>query len=138
MDQQRKKWITFSLIAASALLGYVLSEIMTQLVGSFNLESRLTSLGIRTDIRVLVRVTALAVGLLTFLILSRNKKVNTYLDEVVGELSKVTWPTSSDAGKITIVVMIMVVICGAVFAVQDVFWAWVMKAGIERLTGVFH
>lgn len=138
MDQQRKKWITFSLIAGSALLGFVLSHLLTQVVGTFNLESRLSSLGVRTDIRVLIRVISLAVGLLTFVVLSRSKKVNGYMDEVVGELAKVTWPTSSDAGKITFVVMIMVIICGAVFAVQDVFWAWVMKAGIERLTGVFH
>jgi len=39
----------------------------------------------------------------------------------------VTWPTSNDTYKATILVVIFVLIAGVVLGGFDSFWTWVMK-----------
>src|SRR5688572_22357635 len=61
---------------------------------------------------VQVSLAALTFGLLYF-----NKNWNTFFDEVVIELKKIVWPSRKDTVAMTIVVCVMVVICGIVFAI---------------------
>ncbi len=68
-------------------------------------------------IRELVPVVA---GSILFLGLLWNKKVNTFLDEVVSELRKVTWPSREDVVKSTIVVLGCVLFASGVIAIFDV------------------
>jgi preprotein translocase subunit SecE len=68
-------------------------------------------------IRELVPVVA---GSVLFVALLWNSKVNTFLDEVVSELRKVTWPTREDVVKSTIVVLGCVLFASGVIAIFDV------------------
>ncbi len=60
------------------------------------------------------------VGLSGFAILFFNKRINTFLEEVVAELKKVTWPSREDVVKSTIVVLGCVLFASCVLAVFDI------------------
>jgi preprotein translocase subunit SecE len=60
------------------------------------------------------------VGLAAFFILFFHTKVNSFLEEVVVELKKVTWPSREDVVKSTIVVLGCVLFASGVLAVFDI------------------
>ncbi len=70
-------------------------------------------------------VPALA-ALIAFVILLRNPKVNTVLDEVVIELKKVTWPSREDVVKSTWVVLVCIFFISLILAGFDVMWGKVI------------
>lgn len=84
------------------------------------------------QIRRLAGITALrelipvVLGAVTFAILYRNPRINTLLDEVVGELRKVTWPSRDDVVKSTTVVIVCIVVASLIFAGFDVVWGRVI------------
>lgn len=57
-----------------------------------------------------------------FFILFKHPKVNAYLDDVVSELKKVTWPSRQDVIRGTLVVLVFVVISSMLLGVFDVLW----------------
>ena len=49
------------------------------------------------------------------------------MNEVMVELSRVTWPTTKDTTSATVVVIVMVLISGLILGVLDYFWVMVLK-----------
>ncbi|MBK8481934.1 MAG: preprotein translocase subunit SecE [Proteobacteria bacterium] len=45
-------------------------------------------------------------------------------NEVVGELSKVTWPTGKETKAATLVVLVTAVVASLVLSLFDVIWSW--------------
>ncbi len=62
----------------------------------------------------------------------KNDNIRTLSNEVVDELSKVTWPTREETGQATIVVVVTVLICSAFLGLFDAVWLWLT----DRLLGI--
>lgn len=65
-------------------------------------------------------------GALTFFILYSVKKIDVFMDDVVAELKKVTWPTREDVVRSTTVVLICILIASGILAVFDFMWGKVI------------
>ncbi|MCM0604994.1 MAG: preprotein translocase subunit SecE [Xanthomonadaceae bacterium] len=122
MDNSRQKWVNMSFLAGAVLVGYVLFELSFKIAGTFDLEARVK------QIDWIIRFSSIGISALIFLVLYNSSKANQFTDEVVLELSRVTWPASKETTRATIVVVIMVLIAGILLGGMDVFWAWAVKS----------
>lgn len=66
-------------------------------------------------------------GLGTFFILLKSAKVNSFTNEVITELGKVTWPNRKETVLSTGVVSVLVGICAMILFGFDVLWGAVVK-----------
>ncbi len=66
-------------------------------------------------------------GLVVFGILFTNPKVNQFLEEVVSELRKVTWPSREEVIRSTTVVIICIAFCSVVLGAFDLAWGKVIS-----------
>jgi len=73
-----------------------------------------------------VEVVPALAALVVFVVLLRHPKVNAFLDEVVIELKKVTWPIRSDVVKSTWVVLVCIFFISLILAGFDVMWGKVI------------
>jgi preprotein translocase subunit SecE len=62
-----------------------------------------------------------------FIIFRKNAKANTFTNEVLVELSKVTWPPRKETLLSTVVVTIMVAICSLILFGFDTLWGTLVK-----------
>ena len=70
--------------------------------------------------RLLGYVAAMATAAFVFM----HKPTFTLANEVVEELSKVTWPNKQETGNATVVVVIATLISAAFLGVFDAVWLW--------------
>ena len=121
MENQFQKWVNLSYLAMALLAYYILYTLASRVVGIYDLETRLK------DIDLIVRASSVAVGALTFFILWRHEQANQFMNEVMVELSRVSWPTQKETSSATIVVIVMVLISGAVLGLLDYIWTQVLR-----------
>ena len=121
MESQYQKWVNLSYLAVAALLAYVVFLVCTKIVGVYELETRIRS------IQLVISIVSVAAGGLVFLLLYKNEQTNQFMNEVVVELSRVTWPTQKETTSATIVVMIMVIISGMILGFLDYLCTTVLK-----------
>lgn len=74
-----------------------------------------------------VAIIDFVVSLATLLALRRNERVNTFLNEVVMELSKVTWPLRKETVLSTGVVAVMVAVCSLILFAFDFMWGTITR-----------
>jgi preprotein translocase subunit SecE len=122
MDDQIKKWVGLSFLAAAALVGYIFFSYGNQAFIYFELESKLRGAGVSTPSALLLPWASALIAMLTGFLLYRNQKINLFMTEVVVELGKVTWPTQKETTSATFVVIIMVLISGVVLGFLDFVW----------------
>ncbi|MGE0614973.1 MAG: preprotein translocase subunit SecE [Bacteriovoracia bacterium] len=125
MENQRQRWVNGSFLTAAALLGYVVFQLATMVAGTYDLEARMQ------NIDLILRGVGVGVTALCFFILYANDKANQFMNEVVEELSRVTWPTSNDTSRATVVVIIMVIISGVILGGLDSLWTWIVKSSFQ-------
>jgi len=119
--QRNKKAVSLIYLACGAISGLLFREIL-QTVWV------LARLPIPADWVVSpVDMLAGAVGLVTFLVLLRNAKVNSFTNEVITELGKVTWPNKKETVLSTGVVSVLVGICAVILFGFDMIWGSVVK-----------
>ena len=70
---------------------------------------------------------AAAMGVATFLVLWRNARVVTYINEVITELGKVVWPDRKETVLSTGVVSVLVAICAVILFIFDVVWGALVR-----------
>ena len=121
MENQRQKWVNLIFTATALLVGGVAFIALTKLTALYNLESSVK------QIDLFVRVGSLVLGAVVGFGLYLNDKSNAFMNEVVLELIRVTWPTPNDTVKATILVVIFVLIAGVVLGGFDSLWTWIMK-----------
>jgi preprotein translocase subunit SecE len=121
MENQNQKWVNLSFLAAAIMVGYVLFLFGYKVVGIYDLESRIR------NIELYIRIVSVLAGAIIFIGFYRNEKASQYMNEVVTELSRVTWPTQKDTGSATFVVIIMVIISGVILGLLDYCWVQLMK-----------
>lgn len=72
-------------------------------------------------------IVAIGLGAVTFLVLLRNKLVNSFTNETLTELGKVVWPDKKVTVISTGVVSVMVAIAAGVLFGFDVLWGAMVR-----------
>jgi preprotein translocase subunit SecE len=121
MESQHQKWVNLSYLAVAILFGYMIFSMAGKIVGAYDLEARVR------NIELILRGVSLVAGTIFFLALYRHEQANQYMNEVMVELSRVTWPTQKDTISATVVVIIMVVISGIILGFLDYLWIYLLK-----------
>jgi preprotein translocase SecE subunit len=124
MDNNQQKWVNLSFVATSLLLAYVLFVLSAKFSVVLDFEGRIRSLD-----KILMAASAV-IGLGMFLGLYKSNVANTFMNETVAELSKVTWPTYDETLKATIAVLIAVTIAGVLLWLVDNAWIYLIGLAI--------
>jgi preprotein translocase subunit SecE len=107
------RWVQVAFVAFWLMLVWVLDKVITIAWDRFSEPQPMV-----------VTATALAVGGVVTLTLYRNEKIHRIANEVVGELTKVTWPSRKETQVATVVVIITSLIAAAIIGVFDAAWSW--------------
>jgi preprotein translocase SecE subunit len=121
MESQYQKWVNLSYLALAALVGYIVFSLSFKAVGAWDLEARVR------NVELIVRVGSVVAGGLLFFILWKNQKSNTFMNEVMSELARVTFPTPKETMNATVVVIIMVIISGLILGLFDYLCTTLLK-----------
>jgi preprotein translocase SecE subunit len=121
MENQRQKWVNIILLATGLLVAAIAFVGFSKIAAVYNLESSFKQIDLMIQLGSIVLGAALGVGLYL------NDQSNAFLNEVVLELSRVTWPTQKETTNATIWVVLFVLIAGVILGGFDSFWTWIMK-----------
>jgi len=121
MEYQNQKWVNATFAASGVLVGWILYTLLNFVAATYDLEARVH------NVSVVIMVFSVAVGGTLFLALNRNPKSAAYMHEVVVELGRVTWPTTKDTYRITLVVLLMVLFFGFLLGGLDALWVWLLR-----------
>jgi preprotein translocase SecE subunit len=121
MESQFQKWVNLSYLAVAALLGYLIFALSAKIVGTYDLEARVHNIGL------IIQIASAVIAGIAFYVLYQNDNANQFMNEVMLELSRVTWPTTKETTSATIVVCIMVLFSGMVLGVFDYFFVSALK-----------
>ncbi len=108
-----KKWIQATLALSCIFLGYIVVSFFEKMAEWFVLESKIPYF------YAITQALGVVVGLSTYIIILRNPKSSSFLDDVFQELIKVVWPDRNQTWKYTVLIMIGVTIMGFVFGFFD-------------------
>ncbi len=108
-ENEGRKWIQSAVAVTCIFLSYVIISFLETLSDWFALESKIPFFE--------VGVTAFGVlaGLISFILIFKNPKSDSFLKEVYHEVMKVAWPDKDQTWSATIKIMIGVAIMGVVF-----------------------
>jgi len=121
MKSAYQKWVNLSYLAASSLIAYFLFLGLEKLTHLYYLEARIHG------IQLIAPYICGLIGALIFITFYRSKVINQFMNEVVTELLRVSWPTPKETALATVVVLIVVVISGFILGIFDYGWTQVMK-----------
>jgi preprotein translocase subunit SecE len=107
-----ERWVQFAFVGVAALVFFVGDKLISFVWSFFGEPPETFIPGI-----------AAVIGILTGYLLYRNSTVKPYVDEVAGELSKVTWPTRPETWRNTVVVIVTSVIAAIFLGVFDTVWS---------------
>jgi preprotein translocase subunit SecE len=121
MESQYQKWVNLSYLLFAGLVGYVIFSGAGHFAGAYDLEARVK------NVDLIIRGGALLIGAIVFFVLYRNEQANQFMNEVVTELARVTWPTQKETSNATIIVLVAVVVSGMVLGLLDYIWTSLLK-----------
>jgi preprotein translocase SecE subunit len=106
------RWVQIAFMAFALLLLWLLDKIITLIWDRF-----------AEPTPSLVTLLAAAIAIGTTLVLYRQEKVSRVAHEVVGELTKVSWPSRRETQVSTLVVIITSVIAAIIVGSFDAVWS---------------
>jgi preprotein translocase SecE subunit len=121
MENQRQKWVNMTFLFASILVAGVAFIGLSKLSAVYNLESSIK------QIDLFLRIGSILLGAVLGFGLYFNDKSNAFMNEVVLEMSRVTWPASKDTTNATIWVVLFVIVAGVLLGAFDSLWSWIIK-----------
>jgi preprotein translocase SecE subunit len=121
MENQRQKWVNMTFLFASLMVASVAFIGLSKLSAVYNLESSFK------QIDLYLRIGSIALGAILGFGLYFNDKSNAFMNEVILEMSRVTWPASKDTTNATIWVILFVLVAGALLGAFDSLWSWIIK-----------
>jgi preprotein translocase subunit SecE len=121
MENQRQKWVNLVFTAVGILTAGILFIALTKVAAVYNLESSVKS------IDMVIRLGSIALGAALGLGLYLSDQSNAFMNEVVLEMSRVTWPSTKETTGATIWVILFVLASGLVLGAFDSLWAWIIK-----------
>lgn len=107
-----ERWVQFAFIALAVATFYISDKLIT-FGWSFVAEPDTT----------MVSGAAALIGIVGAFVLYRHPRVNELAHEVVGELSKVTWPTRDETYYSTVVVIVTSIIAALYCGIFDAVWS---------------
>jgi preprotein translocase SecE subunit len=117
MENNQEKWVNLSFISAAVLTAVILFLVAQKFAG-------LLSFDHVRNLDLILKASSAAVGLALFIGLYRSQLANSFMNEVVVEVTKVTWPTQNETLKATVAVLIAVTIAGFVLWIVDSVWVY--------------
>ena len=108
-------------MAVAILAASILFVGFSKVAAIYNLESSVKS------IDLVIRLGSIALGAVLGLGLYLNDQSNAFMNEVVLEMSRVTWPTNKETTNATIWVILFVLVAGAILGAFDSLWSWIIK-----------
>ena len=124
-EKKHQSLINFGFVLAGVLVAYIASVLFETLAATFGAVQRLRS----NDI--LQQGLPVGLGILTFLILFLNPKVQAWAEEVITEVGKVVWPSRKDTTAMTMVCCAMCVFAGVGFGIFDFFASQLIKVFVN-------
>ena len=121
MENQRQKWVNLVFTAVAIMAAAVFFVAFSKVAAVYNLESSVKS------IDLVIRLVSIVLGAVLGLGLYLNDQSNAFANEVILEMSRVTWPGNKETTNATIWVILFVLVAGAVLGAFDSIWAWIIK-----------
>ncbi len=121
MENQRQKWVNLVFTAVAIIVAAVFFVALTKVSAIYNLESTIKS------VDLIIRLGSIGLGAALGFGLYLNNASNAFMNEVVLEMSRVTWPASKETTNATIWVILFVLVAGAFLGAFDSFCAWLIK-----------
>jgi preprotein translocase SecE subunit len=121
MENQRQKWVNMTFLFSALMVAGVAFIGLSKLSAVYNLESSFK------QIDLYLRIGSIALGAALGFGLYFNDKSNAFMNEVILEMSRVTWPASKDTTNATIWVIVFVLVAGALLGAFDSLWSWIIK-----------
>ena len=121
MENQRQKWVNIVFMVVAILAASILFVGFSKVAAIYNLESNIKS------IDLVIRLGSIALGAVLGLGLYLNDNSNAFMNEVVLEMSRVTWPGNKETTNATIWVILFVLVAGAILGAFDSLWSWIIK-----------
>jgi len=119
---QNQRFILLSFLGAAVLLGMSVQGLAIPLLARLEVpDPQLLGLLNATTLAGLV------VGVLTFLLLNRNRAAVAFTNEVIDELRKVHWPDKQETVRSTLVVVVFTFVVAGALAAYDYVWAQVTE-----------
>ena len=106
------RWVQMAFMAIAVLILWVSDKLITLVWSKF-----------AEPDAAIVTLISVAVGFGVAFRLYKHQKVNRAAHEVVGELSKVTWPSRRETQVSTVVVIITSMIAAAILGAFDAVWS---------------
>ena len=122
MENQRQKWVNLVFTALAILIAAIVFVGLSKISAVYNFESSFK------QIDLAIRFGSIGLGVATGLALYLNHQSNAFMNEVVLEMSRVTWPSQKDTQNATIWVILFVLVAGAVLGAFDSIMSWMMKS----------
>jgi preprotein translocase SecE subunit len=121
MENQRQKWVNLVFTALAILVATVAFVGLSKLSAVYSLESSVK------QIDLIIRFGSLFLGAALGFGLYFNDRSNAFMNEVVLEMIRVTWPASKETTNATIWVVLFVLVAGGLLGLFDSLWAWIIK-----------
>ncbi len=123
MENNNKKIITMSFMITGILAWVVLKVLITT---AASMVSGQVARTLNTDMAL--HFVPVLFGIGVFAILQISPKIVAWADEVVSELLRIVWPSRKDTTAMTIVVCVMLVICGFIIGGFDIISSYAIDA----------
>lgn len=119
--QDNRRWILISLLLLGIIVGYTSFLLFRNIDVMFRLTAHLP----HADLLVKALPVLLSGGVFVWIYRSQSKMA--YLDDVVAEIRKITWPTRKDTVASTVVVVIAILIIASILGVYDSICSWIIR-----------
>lgn len=113
---RHQRWIVLAFVGAALLVGGMAEAASTSLFAQMAwADQRLGPVTTTTLLSVVL-------GLTTFVGLLRTRRAVTFTDEVIDELSKVTWPSKDETLRATTTVVVTTLLVAGLLGLYDFAW----------------
>jgi preprotein translocase SecE subunit len=119
---RNQKYIIMSFLSAGVLVGYSVRGLAIPLLARMEVNDPML-----LDVLNATSLFGIVLGVMTFLVLNRHPLVVRFTDEVVSELSRVTWPDREETLRSTTVVIGTTVFVALMLALYDYAWGAITK-----------
>jgi preprotein translocase SecE subunit len=121
MENQRQKWVNLVFTFVAILFAAIMFIGFSKVSAIYNLESNIK------QIDMVIRFGSILLGAGLGFGLYLNDQSNAFMNEVILEVSRVTWPAGRATTNATIWVVLFVLVAGAFLGAFDSFCAWIVK-----------
>ena len=125
-EQAHQKWVIIVFLVFGVLAGFLSGKLIEYGIYNFNLQRKIR------HIFIYGQLLSVGIGVLTFVFFLNYVRFRKYIQEVVTETIKVSWPVKKEVVATTIVVIIGVIIAGAFLGVFDHLFSILMRWVVTR------